>query len=254
MPTIKKPRVASNDFNLISFYKARCTYNQNSPIQHAMRFHLLDLLKKHTNRKYFDSIFEFGAGMGELTTLVCKSFDFQRYITNDFYPYDMGAVLHDERISHFAFDMTQLCTHSLATEQFELIISNACLQWLDCISTLTTLKSMIARGGILALSSFGQDNMHEIRNITGVGLQYESLDTIHTLLAQDFKILALESTHHYLHFDNALEVFRHLKLSGVNAFGTSKPFALTKTMLKDYSKKFNNTLTYEPLYILALKR
>lgn len=251
---MNKLRDTSYDFNLISFHKARYTYNQNSPIQRTMRLHLLDLLKKHTHRKSFDSIFEFGAGMGELTALVSKSFDFQRYITNDFYPYDMGAALHNERISHFAFDMTQLCAHSLAKEQFELIISNACLQWLDCTSTLTALKSMIVDGGILALSSFGQNNMHEIRQITGVGLQYESLNTIRALLEKDFEILALESTHHHLHFDSALEVFRHLKLSGVNAFGINKPFTLTKAMLKDYAQKFDNTLTYEPLYILALKR
>ncbi|MCX2717102.1 malonyl-ACP O-methyltransferase BioC [Helicobacter sp. MIT 21-1697] len=250
---MKKLEDTSLDFNLISFHKARYTYNQNSPIQHTMRLHLLDLLKKHTNRKSFDSIFEFGAGMGELTALVSKSFDFQHYITNDLYPYDISAALHNERISHLAFNMAQLPAHPLSKNQFELIISNACLQWLDCASILTALKSMIAYGGILALSSFGQNNMHEIREITGVGLQYESLETIRALLEKDFEILALESTYHHLHFDSALEVFRHLKLSGVNAFGINKPFVLTKTMLKNYTQKFNNTLTYEPLYILALK-
>ena len=252
MPPTKILKYSSHDFNLISFHKTRDTYNDNSPIQRAMRFHLLNLVLG-TNRKSFDSIFEFGAGTGELTALISKSFDFQHYITNDFYPYDMAGALHDERILHLAFDMAQLCTHSLAKKQFELIISNACLQWLDCASTLTNLKSMITCGGMLALSSFGQDNMHEIREITGVGLKYESLDTIRALLEKDFEILVLESTHHRLHFDSSLEVFRHLKLSGVNAFGINKPFHLTKTMLKNYTQRFNNTLTYEPVYILALK-
>ena len=44
MPPTKILKYSSHDFNLISFHKTRDTYNDNSPIQRAMRFHLLNLV------------------------------------------------------------------------------------------------------------------------------------------------------------------------------------------------------------------
>ena len=74
MPPTKILKYSSHDFNLISFHKTRDTYNDNSPIQRAMRFHLLNLVLG-TNRKSVDSIYEYGAWRGEVKAIIIKSFD-----------------------------------------------------------------------------------------------------------------------------------------------------------------------------------
>ncbi|MBF7043682.1 hypothetical protein IY888_01855 [Campylobacter volucris] len=46
-----------------------------------------------------------------------------------------------------------------------------------------------------------------------------------------------------------MDLFRHLKLSGVNALG--EKFFISKAYLKNYEKEFQNTLTYHPMFFLC---
>ena len=54
---------------------------------------------------------------------------------------------------------------------FDLIISNACLQWSRRLpETLHALRDCLTSGGVLAFSLFGQDKLREIRALFGAGL------------------------------------------------------------------------------------
>ncbi|EMC9373765.1 malonyl-[acyl-carrier protein] O-methyltransferase BioC, partial [Campylobacter lari] len=64
-----------------------------------------------------------------------------------------------------------------------------------------------------------------------------------------FKIIKVKEELKELKFDHTLELFRHLKLSGVNAL--SDKFFISKVFLKNYEKEFQNTLTYHPLFFMC---
>ena len=49
-----------------------------------------------------------------------------------------------------------------------------------------------------------------------------------------------------------LEALRHLKHTGVNSL--SPHFPITKSLLEKYNKRYQNTLTYHPIYLIAKRR
>ncbi|HEA8248685.1 TPA: malonyl-[acyl-carrier protein] O-methyltransferase BioC, partial [Campylobacter coli] len=70
------------------------------------------------------------------------------------------------------FDMNTLATQNLSKQKFDLITSNASLQWLDLKQVLPTLANMLNKKGILLLSTFGEMNLKEIKQSTSLGLKY----------------------------------------------------------------------------------
>lgn len=228
---------------LESFYKARKTYAQNAIVQKHMRHKLIEIL--HLNhRVHFGHIFEFGAGGGEFTTLLCKMLQFESYISNDIHNYGSS----DERVEFMCFDMNKLLEQHIAKKSFDLIVSNATLQWLDFERTLCALKQILAPNGLCLLSSFGEQNCYEVKAITHYGLEYFSLGAMREIITKHFEILLLQEELFPLQFKSALDVFRHFQLSGVNAL--SKKGYMGKRILREYEQTFNNRLTYHPIYML----
>lgn len=89
------------------------------------------------------------------------------------------------------FDMNTLATQILSKQKFDLITSNASLQWLDLKQVLPTLANMLNEKGILLLSTFGKMNLKEIKQSTGLGLKYFStkeLEQIFKPYFSDIKI------------------------------------------------------------------
>lgn len=229
----------------LNFLKAKETYAENTPIQTQMRYKLLELLQS-TQRTYFAKIFEFGSGLGDFTNMLIKQLTFKEYYSNDYYDYGISPI--DSRISLNHFDMRELESSSIYTQRFDLIASNACIQWLDVSHTLFMLSKILNDNGILLLSTFGEHNLKEIKQITGYGLEYLSLESLKYIICNNFELLSLEEKHYSLQFSNALEVFRHLKKSGVNSLGCAY---LKKSWLQDYEQKFCNKLSYHCIFILA---
>ena len=83
-------------------------------------------------------------------------------------------------------------------EELDLLISNATFQWLeDFGGFLTGMKSHLKKNGILAFSTFGPQNLREIRALTGSSLKYSAFEKIRSLLTADFQeISCFEKTCH----------------------------------------------------------
>ncbi|EAK6767427.1 malonyl-[acyl-carrier protein] O-methyltransferase BioC, partial [Campylobacter jejuni] len=133
-------------------------------------------------------------------------------------------------------------------EKFDLIVSNATLQWLDLKQIIPSLRDMLNQNGILLLSTFAKQNLKEIKQSTGFGLNYFSLNELEQIFKIYFNEVKITQELVELSFDNALDVFRHLKLSGVNSLGF---YPLNKGFLKEFGEKFQNKLTYHPVFILC---
>ena len=227
------------------FLKAKDTYTQNAIVQTYMRDKLLEILRAQ-HRVDFKYIFEFGAGNGELSALLCKMLTFTSYVCNDINDYKVH--FDDTRMRYECFDMKELLKQKICQMQFELIVSNATLQWLDFEQTLCDIKQILSPNGYCLLSTFGQKNCYEVRAITHQGLPYMELGTMRDILTQYFEILYFHDELLSLQFPSALDVFRHLKQSGVNAL--QRGSYISKKMLTEYELQFHNTLTYHPIYLL----
>ncbi|ECQ4876665.1 malonyl-ACP O-methyltransferase BioC, partial [Campylobacter jejuni] len=216
----------------MNFLKAK-DYEKHAKVQDFMGLKLCEILK-NLRISHFEKVFEFGCGRGELSKKLQNFITFDEYLKNDILDFK-------ENSSILIFDMNEIAKQDLSKEKFDLIVSNATLQWLDLKRIIPSLRDMLNQNGILLLSTFAEQNLKEIKQSTGFGLNYFSLNELEQIFKVYFNEVKITQELIKLSFDNALDVFRHLKLSGVNSLGF---YPLNKGFLKEFEEKFQNKLTY----------
>ncbi|HHT6978748.1 TPA: malonyl-ACP O-methyltransferase BioC [Campylobacter jejuni] len=223
----------------MNFLKAK-DYEKHAKVQDFMGLKLCEILK-NLRISHFEKVFEFGCGRGELSKKLQNFITFNEYLKND-------ILNFKENSNILIFDMNEIAKQDLSKEKFDLIVSNATLQWLDLKRIILSLRDMLNQNGILLLSTFAKQNLKEIKQSTGFGLNYFSLNELEQIFKIYFNEVKITQELVELSFDNALDVFRHLKLSGVNSLGF---YPLNKGFLKEFEEKFQNKLTYHPVFILC---
>lgn len=223
----------------MNFLKAK-DYEKHAKVQDFMGLKLCEILKD-LKISHFEKVFEFGCGRGELSKKLQNFITFDEYLKNDILDFKENSNI-------LIFDMNEIAKQDLSKEKFDLIVSNATLQWLDLKRILPSLRDMLNQNGILLLSTFAEQNLKEIKQSTGFGLNYFSLNELEQNFKVYFNEVKITQELVELSFDNALDVFRHLKLSGVNSLGF---YPLNKGFLKEFEEKFQNKLTYHPVFILC---
>ncbi|AXL44708.1 malonyl-ACP O-methyltransferase BioC [Campylobacter jejuni] len=223
----------------MNFLKAK-DYEKHAKVQDFMGLKLCEILKD-LKISHFEKVFEFGCGRGELSKKLQNFITFNEYLKND-------ILNFKENSNILIFDMNEIAKQDLSKEKFDLIVSNATLQWLDLKRIILSLRDMLNQNGILLLSTFAKQNLKEIKQSTGFGLNYFSLNELEQIFKVYFNEVKITQELVELSFDNALDVFRHLKLSGVNSLGF---YPLNKGFLKEFEEKFQNKLTYHPVFILC---
>ncbi|EAK5816757.1 malonyl-ACP O-methyltransferase BioC, partial [Campylobacter jejuni] len=214
----------------MNFLKAK-NYEKHAKVQDFMGLKLCEILK-NLRISHFEKVFEFGCGRGELSKKLQNFITFDEYLKNDILDFK-------ENSSILIFDMNEIAKQDLSKEKFDLIVSNATLQWLDLKRIIPSLRDMLNQNGILLLSTFAEQNLKEIKQSTGFGLNYFSLNELEQIFKVYFNEVKITQELIKLSFDNALDVFRHLKLSGVNSLGF---YPLNKGFLKEFEEKFQNKL------------
>lgn len=223
----------------MNFLKAK-DYEKHAKVQDFMGLKLCEILKD-LKISHFEKVFEFGCGRGELSKKLQNFITFDEYLKNDILDFKENSNI-------LIFDMNEIAKQDLSKEKFDLIVSNATLQWLDLKRILPSLRDMLNQNGILLLSTFAEQNLKEIKQSTSFGLNYFSLNELEQNFKVYFNEVKITQELIKLSFDNALDVFRHLKLSGVNSLGF---YPLNKGFLKEFEEKFQNKLTYHPVFILC---
>ncbi len=242
------------------FAKASHTYQDNAVVQKQMRERLLALLLAN-GKLNFNKVLEIGCGGGELSKLL------QAHITNKSWCFnDLNAVPLEEKpftlgegeeMSLFIGDAETIALG----ESYDLIISNATMQWFnDPKAFINKMMSLLKPEGLLLFSSFGQMNLHEFKALTGVGLNYYTLED-YRLWLKGYDVIALEEEVLSLNFAQPLEVLRHLKATGVTASLTAPNFWTRDKLAKfiqSYQECYSNAngdveLSFHPIYFLARK-
>ncbi|GAB4169343.1 MAG: malonyl-ACP O-methyltransferase BioC [Calditrichia bacterium] len=233
------------------------TYDEHAVVQKAMAIELISYLENTVPEKCFESVFEFGCGTGILTRLFMEKFETGRYIANDLVE-ECGHYMKEisPEIEFVAGDVESGIEFP---SNNSLIISNATLQWIrDKTSFMERCILNLKREGIIAFSSFGPDNMIEIKTITGNGLNYENNELISRLAENQLEILYYKEERKVLTFPTVMDVLKHIKLTGTN--GNSTTF-WTPTGLKKFAAAYEQflnsrgeySLTYHPIICIGRK-
>lgn len=230
------------------FKKSLATYDDNAIIQKITAKKLISFL----NKKNYSSILEAGCATGILTREIKNQLIFSNYSANDIVEESKNFIDLIIKDNHFiAGDIEEINLQS----KYDLIISNACLQWCNNIEqTVEKFINSLNKKGILAISIFGDDNLKEITNIFGFQNKNYSIEILKQHLSK-YNIINYEEEILKLDFDNPIDILKHLKLTGVNSI---EKINFTKSTLKDFEETYINLysenrkvyLTYNPVYII----
>lgn len=239
------PKLIKNQFQ-----KSLNTYNQNASVQKLMAEKLVTETAKI--KCDFDNILELGSGAGLLTKELLNTLKFKQYFANDL------VEKSQNYIKNIIPDAVFYCGNAQKikpTQKMDLIISNAMFQWFKNIDT-DNYKNILNKDGILAFSSFSPENFKEIRELTGLSLNYKPLEELKQIFEKNFEILYTEEFIHPLTFSTPLELLAHMKNTGVNSLTAQHwTFKEVKEFCDKYSQKFPEiTLTYAPIIFICQKK
>lgn len=233
------------------FEKSFSSYNQNAIVQKIMAEKLANGIC--SVEKDFDVILELGCGTGFLTKELIKNINFRTYYANDLV--EKSKICIEEIVPDAKF----FCGNALKIKSFnnvDLIVSNAMFQWFNnlekiCLHCRKQLKS----DGILAFSTFSDKNFKEIKDLSGISLNYKTFDEIKNIVSKEFEILYSEEFEYTLNFNTPLELLAHMKNTGVNSLTAQHwTFKEVKDFCDKYKEKYPEiTLTYSPVIIVCKK-
>lgn len=240
------------------FAKARNTYTREARVQQQVAEKMMQLIKEPYTR--FHRVVEFGCGTGSYSRILLHTLQPETLLLNDL------CREMEECVKELCDGTTvQFVPGDAETIDFpgetDLITSCSTLQWFnDPGAFFTRCHQALVADGLLAFSTFGATNMHEIRQLTGHGLDYPSIKELQALLSPGFDILHAEEEVISLPFPTPQAVLKHLKQTGVT--GTEKRMwtrGRLQSFCEEYTTRFsdaagNVSLTYHPIYIIARKK
>jgi malonyl-ACP O-methyltransferase BioC len=143
----------------------------------------------------------------------------------------------------------------------DLLVSSSTLHWFDSLSVFAQkAHQSLSHGGYMFLSTFGKNNLKEIRKLTGTGLEYSSLEALRVLFSSGFEILHLSEEEIPVSFKSSTEILSHLRRTGVNAncSGIMRTQSGLRSFCSNYDKMFSDgtkvILTYNPIYLVLKKK
>ncbi|MDO4771583.1 malonyl-ACP O-methyltransferase BioC [Porphyromonas sp.] len=215
------------------FASAISYYDEEASPQRMVSDRIAALLEEKTEVPS-GRIFEIGCGTGFLSRHLWEKFgDSHQLLFNDLCP-DMEAPLREkvgDKAEFSAFDAETTDWQ----EDFALIAAASCIQWWQHPTSFYSKSYRhLTEGGILAFGTYGQDNLHQLKEVTGKGLNYDSAETVrHRLELAGYDEIHVEEMRHTLYFPDFLSVLRHLKLTGVNAVSSSTTWTSAKISAAD---------------------
>ena len=225
-------------------------YDENAFVQRITAEKLVSSL----SQKKFDKILEIGCGTGILTKQIEQNLVFQKYFANDIVEKSKNYI--DGIISENTF----VCGNAQKIKlphKVDLIISNAVFQWFENLDkVLEYYSSLLKIDGIIAFSTFSPENFLEIREVTGLTLNYKNIDELKEIVEKNFEIIHIEKFNYKMNFSTTLQILAHMKNTGVNSL-TEKHWGIknVKEFCDKYREKFPElSLTYAPIIVVAKKK
>lgn len=235
------------------FAKAGQSYVEHAVIQKQISAQLFEYLKVYCPQS-LASVLEIGCGSGNLTHLFQSHFQVEQLFLNDLYDDVEQHFSSVDKINWLIGDIEQLELPS----GLDAVISSSALQWMiDLPALLQRIYSALKPNAYFCFSTFGPDNLTEIKQLTGQGLNYVDLDTLQQQLEQQgFEVLFMHQDHKQRYFDHPKSILQHLKATGVTA--TAKSHRWTKQSLQQFYLDYEQfhdeqgfRLTYHPIYVIA---
>lgn len=249
---IDKNRVEERFGTGLGTYAASAAMQQNTAQKLAAKMSI-NTVFDHMARPGARTL-EIGSGTGMLSRIIDKCCGSRAYLEM----WDIaGSAPVDGELRAFRRLDAEIALGMLPRDSFDVIASASTVQWFNSPSRfLSNCLRALAPGGYLAFSAFQWGNLSEVEEATGRGLPLLSVKQWLDIIPQGFQIISAEDWNEEIDFDEAVDVFRHLKATGVNALGRTaqgeSPIALAlRRFPRALHGKFR--ITYRPFLIICKK-
>lgn len=241
------------------FARAAATYDRQATVQQGVAERLLRLLAAHMETPP-RRVLEIGCCTGVLTAALTRQYPgitdlYVNDLVPQFEPLVGARTPPGIRLEFLGGDIETIDL----PDSLDLVISSSTLHWLANLpGLLSRLHAKMAPHATLCFSIYGPGNLRELREITGIGLDYHSLAELRRMVGQRFTVLSCEEELVTLHSPDPLALLLHLRQTGVNAL-TAEPWS--RPRLNDFIRRYESRfgcqggvgLTYHPVYCLARK-
>lgn len=241
------------------FARAAVTYDRQAFVQQGVAERLLRLLATHRETPP-RRVLEIGCCTGILTAGLTRQYPgikdlYANDLVPQFEPLVAARVPPGVRLRFLGGDIETIAL----PDSLDLVISSSTLHWLENLpALLSRLHARMAPHATLCFSIYGPDNLRELREITGIGLDYHSLAELRQMVAKRFTLVSCEEELLTHHCPDPLALLLHLRQTGVNALATG---SWNRSRLGDFIRQYEHRfgrpggvgLTYHPVYCLARK-
>lgn len=265
------------------FAQAGQSYDEHAIIQKKIALRLMQLMSKYHcidgDLAHPKRIFEIGCGSGNLTKLYMENQIFKSIYLNDLYAevkqHFETLGLEGNSFEENSFEINRLENqHTIEwhigdaeqinfPKELDLIVSSSVIQWMHNLDgLLKKVNQALFKQGLFCFSTFGTQNLKEIKALTQQGLSYYDMSEIQLKLEQQgFEILHISEQVDTLNFKHPKDVLQHLKATGVTA--TASKFRWTKQSLENFYQAYRQFITtdehenlvyplsYHPIYVIA---
>lgn len=241
------------------FAQAGQSYDEHAVIQKKIAKNLMQLISQHLQRNSLERVFEIGCGSGNLTKFFMEQIQTEKLFLNDLYP-EVKQHFDDKNQLEWWLGDAEFITFP---DKQNVIMSSSALQWMhDLEGMFNKTAKALNVGGLFCFSTFGKNNLREIKALTQQGLDYYDLIEIQTQLEkQGFQVLHISEHIECLNFKHPKHILQHLKATGVTA--TASKFRWTKQSLETFCQGYRQfigtdeqenliyPLSYHPIYVIA---
>ena len=211
-----------------------------------------------------DRIFEIGYGTGLLTEELIARFEVKKLFLNDlveYFPINIKQLISEKNVVPSIDFVIGDVEKIDFPEDLNAVISSSTVQWLDDkLNFIKKSHTALKPNGMLIFNTFGPNNLAEVKELTGQGLNYLTIgDWKHWMDIYFDDVRIIQETI-LTPFDSPKELLQHLRLTCVT--GTIADFKWTKSSFLDFQEKYYQqyaekgkvNLTWDVIYVKGRKK
>jgi malonyl-CoA O-methyltransferase len=193
-----------------NFSRSAAEYDRHAAFQQQLAADLLASLPALKPKKVLD----IGCGTGQLTVALAARFPQAEVVGLDLAPGMIEAAKKrgDNNVKFIVGDGEELS----GEREWDLVVSNAALQWMDAARTFDGVARLLKPKGLLAFSTFGPQTLVELRTSGFQVNSFPSPDELRKVAAPLFTRVELTARTSLIGFPSVKELIYYLKELGAN--------------------------------------
>ncbi|MDO8442829.1 MAG: malonyl-ACP O-methyltransferase BioC [bacterium] len=261
--TINKNKVIMN------FSRHALRYDTYAIVQKEMALEFINIIKE--KKEPFVNILEIGAGTGFLTKLLCEKFPHSSILATDISEAMLTVARRNLSIyPNVMFKQLDGENLNCNKEEFDLIVSNAVIQWFNNYeNTFTSYLKALKQGGYMMSSTFGEGTFQELRFSLQIALQnlgivsstFPGQDLLNKDKLRDYLIFCgfsqvkITEDYRLMKYNTVTQLFESIKNTGAGNATGNRVFhnaKLTSELIRCYGSLFRKDgqipTTYHKLF------